>query len=52
LPLDMQFYDVDSFALDTQPRVTADDPYFQAISTGWGDALRNALMLLPKYERK
>lgn len=52
LPLDIQLYDVDRFELDTQPRVTAEDPYFQSISTSWGDALRNALMHLPSYERK
>lgn len=51
LPLDLQLYAVDSFALDTQPRVTADDPYFQLISENWGDALRNALMNLPSYKR-
>ncbi|MEE4188480.1 MAG: peptidase, partial [Roseobacter sp.] len=52
LPLDLQLYDVDSFALDAQPRVTAENPYFQSISTGWGDALRTALMHLPRYERQ
>lgn len=52
LPLDIQLYALDSFEMDAQPRVTVDDPYFQSISAGWGDALRNALMLLPKYERK
>ncbi|MBT8412044.1 MAG: peptidase, partial [Octadecabacter sp.] len=52
LPLDVQIYEADSFALDTQPRVTTKDPYFQSISTSWGDALRTALMHLPKYERK
>lgn len=52
LPLDIQLYEVDSFALDTQPRVTADDPYFQSISASWGDALRKALMDLPRYERR
>ncbi len=36
LPLDLQIYEADSFKLDQQPRVTADDPYFQSISTGWG----------------
>lgn len=52
LPIDIQLYDADSFAPDTQPRVTANDPYFQAISTSWGDSLRTALMDLPSYERK
>ncbi|MDA9865238.1 peptidase [bacterium] len=52
LPLDLQIYDVDSFTLDTQPRITSEDPYFQSISTSWGDSLRTALMHLPSYERK
>lgn len=51
LPLDMQLYEVDSFALDTQPRITADDPYYQSISASWGESLRNALTLLPSYKR-
>jgi putative proteasome-type protease len=51
LPLDMQVYEMDSFALDTQPRVTAEDAYYQQISTRWGEALRNALTLLPSYKR-
>lgn len=51
LPLDMQVYEIDSFALDTQPRVTADDPYYQTISASWGEALRNALTHLPSYKR-
>ncbi|MEM5475461.1 peptidase [Pacificibacter sp. AS14] len=51
LPLDMQIYESNSFALDTQPRVTAENPYYQSISTGWSDALRNALEHLPNYTR-
>lgn len=51
LPLDVQLYEEGSFALDTQPRITAQDPYFQLISTSWGEALRNALTLLPSYKR-
>lgn len=52
LPLDLQVYETDSFTLDTQPRVTVDDPYFKEISTGWGDALRDALTILPSYKRR
>ena len=52
LPLDIQLYEADSFALDTPPRVTLDDPYFQSISTSWGESLRTALEGLPTYIRK
>ena len=52
LPLDLQTYSKDSFVPQEQPRIQADDPYFQSISDGWGDALRTALMHLPSYEIK
>lgn len=51
MPLDLQIYATDSFAQDQEARIEADDPYYQAISTGWGDALRNALTHLPGYQR-
>ncbi len=51
LPLDVQIYEADSFRLDTQPRVTDQDPYFKSISASWGDALRAALTHLPAYKR-
>ena len=51
MPLDLQIYETDSFAVSDQPRIEADDPYFQEISQGWGDALRTALMQLPSYTR-
>lgn len=51
LPLDLQIYEEDSLSMDQQPRIEADDPYYQSISEGWGDALRTALMHLPSYER-
>lgn len=51
LPLDLQIYVKDSFDVDDQPRILATDPYYQAISQGWGEALRAALMHLPAYKR-
>ena len=51
LPLDLQIYETDSFAVDDQTRIESDDAYYQAVSQGWGDALRQALMHLPAYER-
>ncbi|MEQ9573076.1 MAG: peptidase [Nitratireductor sp.] len=49
LPLDMQFYERDSFALGKQIRVTADDPYYRTISDGWSDALKTAFRQLPDF---
>ena len=51
MPLDMQIYETDSFKLEQQSRVKADDPYFLSISAGWGEALRAALTHLPSYKR-
>lgn len=51
LPLDLQLYENNSFALETLPRVTAEDPYYKSISAGWSDALRSALEHLPNYVR-
>lgn len=50
LPLDLQVYVQDSFEVSNKPRIEADDPYYQAVSTGWGDALRHALSHLPPYK--
>lgn len=52
LPLDVQIYERDTFAVEELPRVETDDAYFQSISMSWGDALRTALMHLPNYKRK
>jgi putative proteasome-type protease len=49
LPLDMQFYERDSFALGKQIRVTADDGYYRRISDGWSDALKTAFRQLPDF---
>ncbi|KIN74960.1 Proteasome-like protein [Sulfitobacter noctilucae] len=51
LPLDLQIYERDSFDVSQQERITADTPYYQSVSQGWGEALRNALMHLPTYTR-
>jgi len=51
LPLDLQIYTQDSFTIDEQTRIEVDNPYYQSISQGWGEALRTALMHLPGYTR-
>lgn len=49
LPFDLMVYETDSFDTSRQKRVGKDDPVYQSISTGWGDALRDAFQLLPSY---
>lgn len=49
LPLDLLVIGKDEFAPIHEHRVTAEDPYFDAISSGWGDALRSAFHSLPDY---
>ncbi len=49
LPLDLLVIGKDQFAVAHQHRVTADDPYFDTISSGWGNALRSAFHSLPPY---
>ena len=49
LPLDLQVIGRDAYAATHEHRVTSDDPYFQAISSSWGAALKNAFHSLPDY---
>ena len=49
LPLDLQVYEKNSFVVGAERRIAADDPYYQTISTGWGDALRQAFNSLPDF---
>ncbi len=49
LPLDLLVIGRDAFGASHERRISHDDVYFQAISTGWGDALRNAFHSLPDY---
>ncbi len=50
LPIDLQIYEADSFKPTDKPRIEADDPYYQTVSSSWGEALRNALTQLPSYQ--
>ncbi|MGB3752295.1 MAG: peptidase [Parerythrobacter sp.] len=49
LPLDMMVIGKDDLAPTFERRITADDTYFEAISSSWGDALRTAFHSLPDY---
>ncbi len=49
LPLDVQVVEADKHVVMEEFRITADDPRYQAISGGWGDALRSAFDSLPDF---
>ena len=47
LPLDLQLYETGSLTAGLHRRFDRDDAYFQAISAGWGNALKRAFDSLP-----
>ena len=47
LPLDMQLYEEGSLKLGLKRRFEAEDPFYTAISQGWGEALSLAFDSLP-----
>jgi putative proteasome-type protease len=49
LPLDLLVIGRDEFVPTHEHRFTHDDPYFELISSGWGDALKSAFHSLPAY---
>ena len=49
LPLDLMVIERDEFEPLHERRIAAFDPYFQAISSGWGEALKRAFESLPDY---
>ena len=49
MPLDYQIHHLEKFEVSSEARIDGDDPYYQSISNGWGDALSKALNSLPDY---
>lgn len=49
LPLDLLFYERDSFDIALRRRITGDDPYYRTISDGWSQALKSAFKSLPDF---
>lgn len=47
LPLDLQIYERDRLDAEPPRRIEADDTVFSSISSGWGDAIRQAFEMLP-----
>lgn len=52
MPLDLLVIERDRLQPLHERRIECDDPYFQAVSTRWGEALRQALDALPDYRLK
>lgn len=52
LPFDLMTYDRDSLNPMRLTRIDATDSVYQAISNGWGDALKDAFLQLPSYTLK
>lgn len=49
LPLDLLFYERDTFEVAMEKRLDRDDAYYRQVSDGWSDALRNAFRSLPDF---
>ena len=49
MPLDLLVIERDNFDPAHEQRIDHSDPYFQAISSSWSDALKNAFYGLPNY---
>ncbi len=50
MPLDLMVVERDGFAPLHERRFERDDPYFQKVSSSWGNALKNALEAMPDYD--
>ncbi len=48
-PFDYHLYSADSLVRGETGRIEIDDPYFQTVSQGWGEALKLALDSLPPF---
>ncbi|MAP18320.1 MAG: peptidase, partial [Aurantimonas sp.] len=46
-----QFYETDTMVAGYKRRFELSDPYYQEISGGWSDALKDAFDRLPPFQR-
>ncbi|MXP24466.1 peptidase [Altererythrobacter indicus] len=49
LPMDLMVIERDRFEPKYERRIEYGDPYFETISSGWGDALKDAFQALPSF---
>ena len=50
LPLDLQVYENDAYRVGQKQRIDPDDDYYNLISMGWADALKDAFHSLPEFK--
>jgi len=50
MPFDLQIIETGACRLGESRRIEADNPYFEAVSKNWGEALKAALDSLPDFE--
>jgi putative proteasome-type protease len=50
MPIDMLLYNKDTFSTDRQVRIEQDDPYFQKLSHGWSEKLRDAFGEIDEFD--
>jgi putative proteasome-type protease len=50
MPLDYVTYNADALEIEHAARIEADDPYYQVVSNGWGEALKLAFKQLPPFQ--
>ena len=50
LPLDLNIYEADSFARGPVQRIEPGDAYFETLSSGWGEALKEAVQSMPPFK--
>ncbi|TIT25133.1 MAG: peptidase [Mesorhizobium sp.] len=49
LPLDLLFYEKDTFKVGLKKRINQDDQYYRTISDSWSNALKTAFASLPDF---
>jgi putative proteasome-type protease len=49
LPLDLLFYEKDTYRVALNKRIGHDDPYYRTVSDGWSNALKLAFKSLPDF---
>ena len=49
LPLDLLFYEKDTYKTGLKKRIGQDDPYYRTISEGWSNALKEVFLKLPDF---
>ena len=50
LPLDLLYYQRDTYRVTYRKRIGQDDPYYREVSEGWSDALKSAFKRLPDFQ--